>query len=245
MDSIMNARQLGLDDMLLSLGQPVDKTQWMMTPQTVNAYYAPEYNEIVFPAAILQEPFFNASWPASMNFGAIGMVIGHEIGHSTDDEGSQFDSNGDLDDWWDAASWDRFVEKTHCVRDLYSSFQVPGISPPLFLDGELTMGENIADIGGLRFAYQAYQNVRAHSDQKNTQIQDIFGLTNSQLFFVSYAQSWCTTYRPEYLRWLVLNNPHSPAMFRVNGAVSQNEFFSKAFNCPATSPMGNLTCSVW
>ncbi|MDP2435435.1 MAG: M13 family metallopeptidase, partial [archaeon] len=243
--SIFNAKVMDAEETVRKIGQPVDRLEWMMTPQTVNAYYAPEYNEIVFPAAILQEPFFNASWPASMNFGAIGMVMGHEVGHATDDEGSQFDADGALDNWWDPESWSRFLNRTACVRELYNGFRVPGFDPPLYLNGELTLGENIADIGGLRFSFQAYRNISQHSDQHDDRIKTFFGMTNEQLFFVSYAQVWCTAYRPQYLRWLVLNNPHSPAQFRVNGAVSQNEFFAQAFQCPSDSPMGNRKCSIW
>ena len=204
------------------LGKPVDKDEWLMTPQTVNAYYNPGTNEITFPAAILQPPFFDPNADDAVNYGGIGGVIGHEIGHGFDDQGRLFDATGKLDDWWTKADGDAFKKRASGLVSQYSAFEV---LPGLKVNGELTLGENIGDLGGMGVAYQAY---RRSLGGKEPPVID--GLTGDQRFFLSWAQIWRTKMRDESLRAQVLSNPHSPAAQRVNGVVRNVDAWYAAFN---------------
>jgi putative endopeptidase len=211
------------------VGKAVDKTEWHMTPQTVNAYFNPLQNEIVFPAGILQPPFFDVNADDAVNYGAIGVVIGHEITHGYDDKGRQYDAEGNLNDWWterDAKEFDGRAEK---VVDQYNGYEaLPGLN----VNGKLTLGENIADLGGLQVAWDAFRiAVGDHAASKRD------GFTPEQRFFLSFAQSWRTQQRPESLRLQVQSNEHAPAKYRVNGPVSNLPEFARAFSCAPAQPM--------
>ncbi len=231
------------------IGQPVDTGRWFMHPTEVNAYYEPTRNEIVFPAAILQFPFFHPHAPAWLNYGSIGAVIGHEITHGFDDQGRQYDASGRLRDWWSVGVSEAFEEQAQCVVDLYDSYEV---LPGLHINGQLTLGENLADLGGMHIAYRAYDTVRRNvsaSQQKLTdQLMDRYfpSFTEEQLFFVSYAQSWCTKARSAYLELLTATNPHAFAQFRVQGVVSNLPAFAEAFRCrPGQAMYADKPCQVW
>ena len=193
-----------------------------MTPQTVNAYYNPGTNEITFPAAILQPPFFDPNADDAVNYGGIGAIIGHEIGHGFDDQGRLYDATGKLEDWWTKADGDAFTKRAAGLVSQYAAFEV---LPGLKVNGQLTLGENIGDLGGLGVAYQAYRFSLAG---KAAPVID--GLTGDQRFFLSYAQAWRTKMRDEELRAQVLSNPHSPPLMRVNGAVRNVDAWYAAFN---------------
>jgi len=229
-----------------SVGKPVDKSEWGMSPPTVNAYYNPSANEIVFPAGILQPPFFNQSYPAWANFGAIGSVIGHEITHGFDDQGRLFAADGSLTNWWTDSSAAAFETKAQCVIDTYDSYEV---LPGVHINGRLTEGENLADLGGVRISYLAYKNwVQTKGDlYTEAEVSKYFPeFTADQLFFVSYGQVWCEVASDEYRAWLAQTNPHSDGKFRVIGATSNNNAFWEAFNCPAGSQMHpQNSCKVW
>ena len=228
-----------LNKELSEVGEPVDPDKWYMTPPTVNAYYNPTANEIVFPAGIMQPPFFHADYPAALNYGAMGMVIGHEFTHGFDDEGRKFAPDGALREWWAPEASERFEEAAQCVEELYASFEV---LPGVFLDGKLTLGENIADLGGLKLSGRAYARWREDGGQDPT----LAGFTPEQLLYVGYAQSWCTLRTPEMERMRATTDPHSAPRFRVNGAVSQTREFAEAFGCEIGSPMApERICEVW
>ncbi|NCI48219.1 M13 family metallopeptidase [Sediminibacterium soli] len=211
------------------IGKPVDKTEWGMTVPEVNAYYNPTYNEIVFPAGILQFPFFELHADDAINYGAIGMVIGHEMTHGFDDQGSQYDAAGNLKNWWTAKDNERFKGKTKAVARQYSQFVV---LDSLHINGELTLGENLADIGGLAIAYDAFKMTK-----QGQGADKIDGLTPDQRFFLGNAQVWRVVNRPELVRTLITTNPHSPEQFRVNGPLSNFDPFYKAFNVTEKSKM--------
>jgi endothelin-converting enzyme/putative endopeptidase len=225
---------------LAKIGKPVDRGEWGMTPPTVNAYYDPQLNTVNFPAGILQPPFFDKSMGDEINFGAVGAVIGHELTHGFDDEGRQFDPNGNLRDWWTAEDAKEFDQRAKCVADEYSGFEA---TPGTKLNGKLTLGENTADNGGIRVALMALQHTDA-SAAKNDPGAD--GFTPQQKFFLAYAQTWCSTWTPELLRLIAQSNPHSPPQFRVNGVVSNMPEFQKAFDCKKGQPMvRENACHVW
>ena len=204
-------------------GQPVDRSEWSMTPPTVNAYYSPLKNEIVFPAGILQAPFFDPTADDAMNYGAIGSVIGHEMTHGFDDNGRQFDAQGNLRDWWTKEDGEKFTAKAAVVGQQFDAF-TPLDS--VHVNGKLTMGENLADLGGLTIAYQAFQRTQQAKDQKK-----IDGFTPNQRFFLAYGQSWSRNQRPEALRQQILTDNHSPGQFRVLGPLQNMPEFHAAFQC--------------
>ncbi len=212
-----------LQRQLARIGGPVKKDEWRMSAPTVNAFYAPPFNSINFPAGILQPPFYDASWDDALNYGGIGAVIGHEMTHGFDDQGRQYDADGNLRDWWTADDASRYKERADKVAAQFDAFEVPG---GLHVNGKLTLGENIADLGGLAVAYAALQ--KALEGKPRTTID---GYTPEQRFFLSYARVWRSTMRPEALQNMVKTNPHSPAMFRVNGPLSNLDEFRKAFGC--------------
>jgi putative endopeptidase len=204
------------------LGKPVDKDEWLMTPQTVNAYYYPPTNEITFPAAILQPPYFDPHADDAVNYGGIGAVIGHEIGHAFDDQGRLYDATGALKDWWTKADDASFNKRSSTLVSQYGAFEV---LPGLKMNGQLTLGENIGDLGGLGVAYQAYRQSLGSKDAPV-----IAGLSGDQRFFLAYAQAWRSKHRDEALRSLVLSNPHAPPLMRVNGVVRNVDAWYAAFN---------------
>jgi putative endopeptidase len=221
------------------LGKPVDETEWLMTPPTVNAYYMPSMNDINFPAGILQPPFYDFSKDAAVNFGGIGVVIGHEMTHGFDDQGSKYDGHGNVVEWQTPDDRKAFTERTDCEVKEYGSFEtVPGVK----LNGQLTLGENTADNGGLRIAYLALMNTLA----KQAASPEIDGYTPAQRYFLAFGQVWCENVREQSARNSALVDPHSPGRFRVNGAVQNFDEFGKAFSCKKGSPMyPENSCRVW
>jgi putative endopeptidase len=223
---------------LTKIGKPVDKTEWEMTPPTVNAYYNPLENNINFPAGILQPPFYSASADAAVNFGGSGAVIGHELTHGFDDQGRQFDARGNLKDWWTPADAKAFDDRAQCVVDQYASLTAVD---DVKLNGKLTLGENVADNGGLRISLMAYLARTVTAPSKT-----LDGFTPEQRLFLGWGQVWCDNMRPELARMLAQTNPHSPARERVNGVVSNMPEFQKAFSCKAGAPMVRQNqCRVW
>jgi predicted metalloendopeptidase len=222
------------------VGQPVDKDEWLWPPQTVNAGYNPTGNEIMFPAGILQPPFFYRDFPAAMNYGSIGLAIGHELTHGFDDQGRKFDPTGKMDEWWEPEVGERYEKQAQCVADFYSAYEV---EPGVHVNGELTLGENIADIGGIKLAHQAYKLWEGRHGVPEPLVE---GLTNEQLFWVAAGQTWCTVVSPEYLRQQVTTDPHTPAMYRVYGPMSNLQGFAEAFQCEPGTPMNPKDqCVVW
>ncbi len=213
------------------VGKPVDKTEWGMTPETVNAYFNPLQNEIVFPAGILQPPFFDMTKDDAVNYGGIGVVIGHEITHGYDDEGRKFDADGNLNDWWTDADAKAFDERAQLVVDEYNQFEpLPG----QHVNGKLTLGENLADIGGVHIAYEALERVLAKDPAKRKTID---GLTPEQRFFISFAQIWRTNIREAEAQRLLTVDPHSPGQFRSFGPLLNTQAFYDTFHIPPGSPM--------
>jgi putative endopeptidase len=210
------------NDNLNKFGKPVDKSEWGMLPQTVNAYYSPLMNEIVFPAAIMQPPFFDPAADDAVNYGAIGAVIGHEFSHGFDDKGSKFDAKGNLSNWWTEDDKAKFTARTNVMVQQYNHYQV---EDSLYVNKELTLGENIADFAGLTVAYDAYM-----LSIKDKEPAKIDGFTSQQRFFIGFAQVWRSNTRPEFLRQQVLTDPHSPAKFRVLGPLANMPQFYEAFN---------------
>ncbi len=238
----MAARGFDFDRDARKVGRPVDRAEWRMTPQMVNAYYTPLQNEIVFPAGILQPPFFHRDFPAAMNYGAIGAVMGHELSHGFDDQGRKFDPRGQLREWWEPAASERFSEQAACVDELYSGYE---IEPGVRVDGQLTLGENIADIGGVKQAFAAYQSWQSRQEAGEAS-SGVEGLSGDQLFFVSFAQVWCSMTTPEQARLRITTDSHAPSRFRVIGPVSNNRAFAEAFGCAAGTPMRpEKICEVW
>ena len=222
------------------IGQKVDEEEWSWPASIVNASYNPLQNFMNFPAGILQPPFFHRDHPKAMNFGAMGMVMGHELTHGFDDSGRKFDGDGVMHEWWAPEVSAKFEAQAQCVVDTYSSLEV---APGVGVNGELTLGENIADFGGLKEAYTAYQ---AWVAEQGPEDQVVTGLTNEQLFFVSMAQSWCSVASPEYEAMLVRVDPHSPPKFRVNVPNSHFPGFWDAFSCDAGTPMHvEDACTLW
>lgn len=222
---------------LAKIGKPIDKNEWYMSPPTVNAYNDGQMNEIVFPAGILQPPFFNKDAPDAVNFGAMGMVVGHEITHGFDDEGRKLDKDGNLRDWWSAEAGKKFEEKTQCIVKQYDdSIALEDIH----VNGKLTLGENTADLGGLKVSLQAmaeWQKARAPATSPYSQ---------HQLFFLGYAQSWCSKYRPENARLRAATDPHAPPFLRVNNPLANLPEFAAAFGCKQGEPMVRAArCEVW
>jgi endothelin-converting enzyme/putative endopeptidase len=222
---------------LNKIGKPVDRLEWQMTPPTVNAYYDPQMNNINFPAGILQPPFFSREGDDAANFGAIGAVIGHELTHAFDDEGRQFDANGNLSDWWTAADAKAFDQRSQCFVNEYGSFKVGDV----YQNGKLTLGENTADNGGIRIAYMALMDKLA--GKPTTKVD---GFTPQQRFFLGFGQIWCENARPEQERLQATTDPHSLPQYRVDGTVSNMSEFSSAFSCKEGQPMvREKACRVW
>ena len=210
-----------------------------MTPPTVNAYYSPSRNEIVFPAGILQPPFFYGEGDDAINYGGIGGVIGHEITHGFDNSGRKFDAQGNQTDWWTAEDGKRFDERAKCIIDQFNGYF---IEPDVHQNGELVQGESIADLGGATIAYRAYQK----SLEGKPAPKPIDGLTNDQRFFVSYGRIWATNHRPEFARLLAATNEHPLGQYRAVGTISNMPEFAKAFSCGAgTAMVREKRCQIW
>jgi putative endopeptidase len=232
------ADQFEFHRVLQKIGKPVDRLEWDMTPPTVNAYYDPLMNNINFPAGILQPPFYDNKMDDAVNYGGIGMVIGHELTHGFDDEGRQFDAKGNLHDWWTEADSKEFAERAACVADEYSSIAA---APGVHINGKLTLGENTADNGGARIALMALMDSLAGKTTPK-----IDGFTPEQRFFLAFGQVWCANQREEALRLQVQTDPHSPAKYRVNGVVVNMPEFHKAFSCkPGAAMVKPSVCRVW
>ncbi len=227
---------------IAKIDKPLDRKEWGMTPPTVNAYYNASFNEIVFPAGILQPPFFDPKLDDAVNFGGIGLVIGHELTHGFDDQGRKFDPKGNLHDWWTEEDGKEFEKRASCVADEYSSFVAVD---DLKLNGRLTLGENTADNGGARIALAALERMIAE-DKTGKEGQKIDGYTPEQRFFLGFGRVWCEKRRPEVARMRVLTDPHSPGKYRVNGVVQNMPEFQKAWGCKAGQPMvAENACHVW
>ncbi len=247
-DALGNARRADAFEKkrdIAKIGQPVDHGEWGMSPPTVNAYYNPQMNDINFPAGILQPPYFDPSQDDAVNYGDVGGVIGHELTHGFDDEGRQFDGKGNLAAWWTDADAKQFTERSSCVVNEFDSFVA---ADDLHVNGKLTLGENIADLGGLKLAFLAYlDRAQATGVDLNQKGSAEYGnLTPEQQFFVAYGQGWCQNNRPEELRLRVQTDPHSPEEFRVNGVVVNLPEFQKAFACKTGQPMAPAKrCVIW
>jgi len=223
---------------LAKIGKPVDKTEWLMTPPTVNAYYYPPENNINFPAGILQPPFFNKAADDAVNFGAAGAVVGHELTHGFDDQGRQFDAQGNLRDWWTPADGKAFEDRAACIANQYGGYTAVA---DVKVNGKLTLGENIGDNGGVRLGWMALME-----KMKAARLPDADGYTPEQRFFIGWGQMWCENRTDAVARMHAATNPHSPGRFRTIGVVSNMPEFQKAFSCPANAKMVNQPmCRVW
>eukprot|EP00049_Salpingoeca_infusionum_P025178 m.18218 g.18218 ORF g.18218 m.18218 type:complete len:763 (+) comp7725_c0_seq1:35-2323(+) len=239
-ENILSSSKRDVSRNFLDLFKSPDRAAWDMTPSTVNAYYNPSFNEIVFPAGILQPPFFSTEQPNAINFGGMGVVIGHELSHGFDDQGRQYDKTGDLQPWWSESTVDAFKEHANCIVDQYSQYKVGDEH----VNGKLTLGENIADNGGIHMAWNAYQSYRKVHGKEDP--MPAISLTDEQLFFIGFAQVWCSKFTPEAAHQRILTDPHSPAMYRVLGTVSNSEEFAKAFQCSDTAKLNPQNkCRVW
>jgi putative endopeptidase len=224
---------------LAKIGKPYDRSEWFMSPQTTNAYYNPQANQMVFPAGILQPPFFSESAHVPVNLGAMGMIVGHELSHGFDDSGAKFDGDGNMNNWWADADLKKFEEKGECVIKQYESYEpLEG----LHLNGKLTLGENIADMGGVKLAFMAYHEML--SSAATQLVAD--GYNQDQQFFLAVGQAWCSKARDEITRSLAVTDPHSPARYRVIGSVSNSPEFAQAWGCEKGSAMAPVSsCTVW
>jgi putative endopeptidase len=242
LDNVHQATAFEFHRQVDKIGKPVDRAEWGMTPPTINAYYDPQLNTINFPAGILQPPYFDSTMEDAVNYGAIGMIMGHEITHGFDDQGRKFDGQGNLRDWWTPADAKAYEQRGDCIADEYTQ-EIPeaGVKQ----NGRLTQGEDTADNGGLRLSFMALTN-KLQADNKSLDAKEADGWTARQKFFLSYAYSWCEQYRPELMRTVVLTNPHSIPKYRVNNVVSNMPEFQEAFSCKKGAPMVRANqCRVW
>ncbi len=241
LENSIHAREFESARQLNKINKPVDKQEWEMSPPTVNAYYDPSMNNINFPAGILQPPFYDRTSPKEVNYGHIGAVVGHELTHGFDDQGSQFDGNGNLKNWWTPEDKKQFEARTQCVANEYSGFVAVD---DLHVNGKLTLGENAADNGGIRLAYMAMESY-AHEHHLDLS-KKMGSYTPEQQFFIGYAQNWCSNDRPTFIRLLVQTDPHSPDKSRANGVVRNMPEFGNAFSCKKGQPMAPVDrCRVW
>jgi membrane metallo-endopeptidase-like protein 1 len=226
------------------LREAVDRSEFGTSSAVVNAFYSSIKNGITFPAAILQPPFFDRTFPKAVNYGGIGAVIGHEMTHGFDDQGSQFDKIGNLKNWWDPKTYDHFLNRTQCIIDQYSSYEVPDTN--MKINGVFTQGENIADNGGIKQAFMAYRSHIKKLGHEEKRLPGYENYSSDQIFFISYAQTWCGHSKPEATIRQILVDPHSPMRYRVNGVVVNQPEFGRAFHCPLGSKMNPVKkCSVW
>jgi putative endopeptidase len=238
MGNVLRARVFEFNRRIAKIGKPLDRGEWDMTPPTVNAYYNPQVNDINFPAGILQPPFFDPTADDAPNYGDTGATIGHELTHGFDDEGRQFDAQGNLRDWWTAEDGKQFDERASCISDQYSQYVAVD---DIKINGQLTMGENVADLGGMMLAYMAWK-----TETRGQKLDSIDGFTPEQRFFIGFGQSWCANTRDEAKRMYATIDPHSPDKYRANGVVSNSLEFQQAFQCKAGSAMvREKRCRVW
>jgi putative endopeptidase len=236
--NVMAANEFLQKRELAKIGKKVDKNEWGMTPQTVNAYYDPSMNNINFPAGILQPPFFDPNAPAAVNYGALGFVMGHEMTHGFDDQGAQFDGHGNLKNWWTADDLAKFHKATDCISDHFSAYTVNG---DMHVQGHLITGEATADLGGLTLAYRAFHASKEFKDAKT-----VDGFTPDQQFFLGAAHVWAMNIRPEESARLVTIDPHPPGIYRVNGTLANMPQFQQAFKAADGSAMVNKDrCVIW
>ncbi len=241
--NVIQARQFEWQRNLNKIGKPLDKTEWSMTPPTVNAYYNPAENDINFPAGILQPPFFDKAEDDAVNFGGIGVVIGHELTHGFDDQGSKFDADGNLRNWWTDTDRAEFDQRTSCLAEEYGSFVAVD---DVHLNGRLTLGENTADNGGVIIALMALRGALLEGAKNASSGETKDGFTPDQRFFLSFAQIWCENRTPESARLAAKTDPHSPGRYRANGTLQNNAAFAKAFGCKAAQKMvSQKVCRVW
>ncbi len=242
--NVQQATAFEFERWVAKIGKPVDRSEWTMTPPTINAYYDPQLNTINFPAGILQPPFFEKAMDDSVNYGAIGMVIGHEIIHGFDDQGRKFDAHGNLRDWWTAEDAKQYDERGKCISDEYTQ-EVPDAGPGVKQNGLLTQGEDTADNGGVHLSLNALE-ADLKKQGKSLDDKGPDGWTYRQRFFLSYAYSWCSNIRPEVARLIVTTDPHSMPMFRIDNVVSNMSEFAQAFGCKAGQKMVRANaCRVW
>jgi endothelin-converting enzyme len=236
----LSVRRFAVGDEWSALGKPVDREQWGMTVPTVNAYYNPPGNEIVFPAGIMQFPVFDVNVPAYMSYGAFGSVAGHELSHAFDSTGRHYDQIGNYTDWWSNGTVKAFEERAECFVEQYANFTVPGPDDKsLHVNGRLTLGENIADAGGLSASYQAWKR-RAH-EKPNQDLPGLGHFTQDQLFFVTYSNWWCGKSRKETAIQRIYTDPHAPKWARILGTMANSREFRESFQCKAKKP----TCQLW
>jgi putative endopeptidase len=236
--NLQRANEFEFQRDLTKIGKPVDKTEWDMSPPTVNAYYNPQKNEIVFPAGILQPPFFDARADDAVNYGAMGAVIGHEMTHGFDDQGRKFDAQGNMREWWTPEDLKNYEERSKCVEDQYNSYVYEG----QHVNGKLVLGEATADLGGLGIAYRAYQTTLAGKPAP----APIDGLTGDQRLFLAWARVWAANIRPELSKLLMNTNPHPLSQFRAVGPPSTLPAFAQAFSCKPGEPMIRKDlCQIW
>jgi putative endopeptidase len=241
--NVMRANTFEFDRQLAKVGKPVDRSEWYMTPQTVNAYYDPSMNSLNVPAGILQPPYFDASWSDAVNYGATGAAVGHEMTHGFDDEGAQFDGYGNLEDWWAPADLAKFRAATRCISDQYSGFTVAG---GLHVQGDLVTGEAAADLGGLILAFRAMHATDEAGDAPAAADPSMGGFRRDQAFFIAFAHSWASAIRPQQAEELVTTDPHPPADDRTNATLANSPEFQRAFAIPAPGPMVKKDrCVIW
>jgi len=239
--NLQRVRQFNFNRQLAKIGKPVDKSEWFMSPPTVNASYDPQQNNVNFPAGYFQPPFFSGKEDDAANYGDMGSTIGHELTHGFDDEGRQFDKDGNLKDWWTKEDEKKFNDRAQCMVKQYDAIEaVPGVH----LNGKLTLGENLADLGGLWLAWLAWQD-KAHAAHVDMNAKTD-GYTPEQRFWIAYAQQWCTQTRPEQLRSQAQTDPHAPDEYRANSVLQDLPEFAKSFSCKPTAKMVSATpCRVW
>jgi endothelin-converting enzyme len=239
-DNGLAMRRFEVKEEWSSLGKPVDRDQWDMTVPTVNAYYNPPGNEIVFPAGIMQFPVFDVNLPKFVSYGAFASVAGHELSHAFDSTGRHYDQNGNYTDWWTEKTVEQFQERAQCFVRQYSNYSIPGPDgQPLHVNGLLTLGENIADAGGVSAGFAAWKRRAAEKPDEN--LPGLSHFTQDQLFFVSYANWWCGKSRKETAINRIYTDPHAPKWARILGTMANSRDFRKAFSCPAKKP----TCELW
>ena len=239
--NVLRAREFEQRRQFAKIGKPVDRSEWSMTPQTVNAYYDPSLNSLNIPAGILQPPYFDKNWPAAVNYGATGATtVGHEMTHGFDDEGAKFDGHGNLKNWWAPQDLKRFQAETRCVAEQFSSYMVPG---GMHVQGDLVTGEAVADLGGLILARRALHAMTPAAGASSAAGQD---RSVDRQFYLAFAHSWAGQMRPEQAQELVTTDPHPPAEFRTNGSLANDPEFQASFAIPSPSPMVKAKrCVIW
>jgi predicted metalloendopeptidase len=238
--NVRNARAFQVNYNLQKIGRKLDRNEWEITTPTVNAYYYPPENSINFPAGVLQPPLFDPAMDDAVNFGAIGWLIGHELTHGFDDQGSKFDGEGNLTNWWTQNDREEFDKRTSCIADQYQQFVVVD---DIHLNGRLTLGENTADNGGIRLAFAAMHQAASHKGGTQNLID---GFTPDQRFFIGFAQQWCANVTPERLRVIAKVDPHAPVRFRTLGTLRNLPEFARAFGCKSGQKMVSANaCRVW